>query len=52
MAYEIHDTHGAPQCGCEVLRFEEWWELDEYIDGNPDVYERICDGYALIEEVR
>ena len=52
MFYEVLDTHGVPQCGCEILRFEEFWEVIEYIDENPDVMERIEDGYATIREVR
>lgn len=49
--YEIHDTYGAPQCGCEIIRFEEWYELEEYLDANPDVMERIEGGYAAIKEL-
>jgi len=48
--YEIHDSRGAPQCGCEITRFEFWWELEEYIDEHPDVYERIGEMYATIVE--
>ena len=50
MSYEIHDTHWMPQCGCEVIAFETWWELEEYLDEHPDVIERIEDGYAFIVE--
>ena len=52
MMYEIHDTHGAPQCGCEVIAFYEWWELVEYLDEHPDVVERIKEMYATIVERR
>ena len=48
--YEIHDSHGAPQCGCEVTRFETWWELQEYLDEHPDVVERLEERYATIIE--
>lgn len=51
MMYEIHDSHGAPQCGCEIIRFETWWELEEYLDEHPDVTERISEMYATIREV-
>lgn len=51
MAYQIQDSHGAPQCGCEVIDFGEWWEVEEYLDANPEVVERISEGYALIKEV-
>lgn len=50
MSYEVHDTHGAPQCGCEVIRFDEWWELEEYLDESPDLMERLEEGYAFIVE--
>lgn len=49
--YSIEDTHGAPQAGLEVLDFETWDELQEYLDENPDVQERIEEGYALIKEL-
>lgn len=48
--FEIQDSYGAPQCGCAVTRFEEWHELEEYVDSNSDVAERIEDGYAIIRE--
>ena len=51
MYYEIHDSHGAPQCGCEIIRFEEWYEVEEYLDEHPDVMERIDQMYATIVEV-
>lgn len=51
MMYEIHDSHWAPQCGCEIIRFETWWELEEYLDEHPDVLERIREMYATIVEV-
>lgn len=50
-AYEIHDSHGAPQCGCEVLRFDTWWEVEEYLDAHPDVVARIDEMYATVQEV-
>lgn len=50
MFYEIHDTYGAPQCGCEVTRFAEWWEVEEYLDRYPGVMERVHDMYATITE--
>lgn len=46
--FEIHDSYGYPQCGCEITTFDEWYELEEYIDANPDVLERIYEGYATI----
>ena len=51
MAYQIQDSHGAPQCGCEIIDFGDWWEVEEYLDANLEVVERISEGYALIKEV-
>lgn len=48
--YKLFNTHGAPQCGCEILEFEEWYEVDQYIDENPDIILAIAEGYAWIEE--
>lgn len=48
--FELHDSHGAPQCGCEVIRFEEWYEVEDYISEHPDVCERIDKGYAVVLE--
>lgn len=50
MAYQIHDSYWAPQCGCEVTTFEEFYEMEDYLDANPDVMERIREGYATITE--
>lgn len=50
MRYEVHDTYGAPQCGCEVRKFAEWWEVEEYLESNPEVLYRIEEGYATIVE--
>ena len=49
--YSIEDTHGTPQAGLEVLDFETWGELEEYLDENPDVQKRIEEGYATIKEL-
>lgn len=50
MAYQIHDSYWAPQCECEVTTFEEFYEMEDYLDANPDVMERIREGYATITE--
>ena len=50
MFYELHDSHGAPQCGCEIIRFADRYELDDYLDFKQDVCERIESGYAVIVE--
>lgn len=51
MKYEIHDSHGAPQCGCEIVKFDSDWDMDDYLEEHPDVYERIREGYATVVEV-
>lgn len=50
--YEIQDTQGLPQTGMyDSYKFEEWWELEDFLDNNPDVMENIQDGYATIVEL-
>lgn len=49
--YEIHDTRGIPQAGEDVYQFDEWYEVEDFLDQNPDVQERIDEGYATITEV-
>lgn len=49
--YAIEDTRGLPQCGCETRKFEDWGEIEEYLEENPDVNKRIQDGYAQIVEL-
>lgn len=39
--YKLIDTYEAPQCTPDVLTIETWYELEEYLDSNPDVMERI-----------
>lgn len=48
--YKLIDTYEAPQCTPEVLTFETWYELEEYLDSNPDVMLRYENGYAFIIE--
>lgn len=48
--YEIHDSYGVPQCGVDIKSFDDWYELQEYIEVHEDVYNRICEGYAIIIE--
>lgn len=48
--YKLTDTYEAPQCTPEVLTFETWYELDEYLANNQDVMDRIKNGYAFIIE--
>lgn len=49
--YQIEDSHGVPQAGMDVVRFETWDDLQEYLDAHPDVMDRISNGYAYIEEL-
>jgi hypothetical protein len=49
-SYELHDSYEAPQAGEEVLTFADWYELQDYLDENPDVEDRINNGYACIVE--
>lgn len=51
MRYELHDSRGLPQCGCEVTSFDTWWELEDHLDSHPDVMERIEEMYATIVEI-
>ena len=49
--YIIEDNCGLPQCGnYETYSFTEFWELEEFLDDNPDIMERIRDQYAIIIE--
>ena len=50
--YQIQDNRGLPQTGCmDTYNFEEWWEVEEFLDNNPDVYEDIENGYATVVEL-
>lgn len=56
--YKLIDTYEAPQCTPEILTFytpeiltfDTWYELQEYLDANPDVMLRYESGYAFIIE--
>lgn len=50
--YEIHDCHGLPQCGCEITKLDTWGDVEEYLEANPDVVERIDGMYAVIVEAK
>lgn len=49
--YKLCDSRGLPQAGCDEEYFDEWYELEEYLDENPDVQDRISEGYAWIEDL-
>lgn len=49
--YIVKDNCGFPQCGnYDEYTFSEFWELEEFLDDNPDIMERIQDQYAVIIE--
>lgn len=48
--YEIRDTYGLPQCGCEAVACETWEDVEAYFE-NEDAYERLQEGYASIQEI-
>lgn len=49
-SYRIEDSYGAPQAGVDVKEFDEYYEMQDYLDENPDVMERIEEGYATVVE--
>lgn len=50
--YQIQDNRGLPQTGLmDTYNFEEWWEVEEFLDNNPDVYEDIENGYATVVQL-
>lgn len=49
--YYLDDSHGAHQAGCDRKTFDEWWELEAYLEDNPDVMDRVRNGYAAIGEL-
>ena len=49
--YKLEDTFGAPQAGVDTKYFEDWYEVEEFLDNNPDVEQRISEGYATISEI-
>ena len=48
--YKLTDTYEAPQCTPEVITFDTWDELQEYLSNNSEVMDRLEDGYAFITE--
>lgn len=49
--YIVKDNCGLPQCGnYDEYTFSEFWELEEFLDDNQDIMERIRDQYAIIIE--
>ena len=48
--YILEDTYEVPQAGYDVLEFNSYDELINYLYDNPDVMDRICDGFACVKE--
>lgn len=48
--YEIHDTFGAPQCGCEIYKFDNYNDMIDFLEENEEVLNRLEEGYAIIKE--
>lgn len=47
--YIVKDNRGLSQCGnYDEYTFSEFWELEEFLDDNPDIMERIRDQYAIV----
>lgn len=51
VAYELQDSHGAPQCGVEFTYFTNADDIEMYLDNVEGLRERLEEGYALIKEV-
>ena len=49
--YEIVTCYGAPQCGYDVISFEDLEALEYYIDSVQGVADDIREGYARINEI-
>lgn len=49
--YQIQECFGAPQAGCSFFNFEEWYEVEDFLDEFPVVQQDIEDGYALIKDL-
>lgn len=49
--YILENCHGAPQCGCEALKFDTLMDLENYLEKNPDVMDDIDMMNAFIKEV-
>ena len=48
--YQIQDSHGVPQCGCEFIDCETWEEVEAYFEDS-EAMERLEMGYATIVEL-
>lgn len=48
--YVLEDTYGAPQAGVDTIEFDSIYDVQDYLDENPDVQDRINEGYAGVYE--
>lgn len=48
MFYRVYNNHGIPQCGCEVIDFEDFDEMQDYC---MERVEEMNEGYITVEEV-
>lgn len=48
--YEIHDSYGMPQAGCDIISCDDWHEVEAYFEDDAAM-ERLRMGYATIKEV-
>ena len=48
--YILKDTCGLPQCGSISTCFDDWYELQDYIEDDEELLERLEQGYAVIVE--
>ena len=48
MTYRVYNNHGIPCCGCEVIDFDDFDEVQDYCMEHEN---DMNDGYITIEEV-
>lgn len=49
--YQIQESFGSPQAGCDFFNFESWDDVEEFLDEFPVVQQDVEDGYACIVEL-
>lgn len=48
MVYRVYNNHGLPFCGCDVIDFTDWYDVQDYCMEHEN---ELNDGYITIEEV-
>lgn len=48
--YCVMNSHGLPQCGCEELYFNDWYEVEEYFEDEEHELE-LLNMYAVVIEL-